>query len=94
MNKKQINLGIIGLSEGNGHPYSWSSIFNSYDKSLMENCGFPVIPRYLERHLFPQVCIREAQVTHIWTQSKEISAHISNTCFIEKICDFLNKFML
>ena len=23
-----LKLGIIGLSEGNGHPYSWSAIFN------------------------------------------------------------------
>ena len=28
-------LGIIGLSPGNGHPYSWSAIFNGYSKEKM-----------------------------------------------------------
>jgi hypothetical protein len=28
---KKIKLGIIGASKGNGHPYSWSAIFNGYD---------------------------------------------------------------
>ena len=31
-----LKLGVIGLSEGNGHPYSWSAIFNGYDSVEME----------------------------------------------------------
>ena len=31
-----LNLGVIGLSEGNGHPYSWSAIFNGYDSVEMD----------------------------------------------------------
>ena len=85
MNKERISLGIIGLSEGNGHPYSWSAIFNGYDKLLMENCGFPVIPRYLEKQSFPDDCIKEARVNYIWTQSKKLSEKISNTCLIENV---------
>ena len=30
-----IKIGIIGYSEGNGHPYSYSSIFNGFDKISM-----------------------------------------------------------
>ena len=26
-----INLGMIGINEGNGHPYSYSAMFNGYD---------------------------------------------------------------
>jgi|GEM_PF-4815020 len=26
-----IHLGVIGMTEGNGHPYSWSAIINGYD---------------------------------------------------------------
>ena len=66
-----INLGIIGSSEGNGHPYSWSAIFNGYNKKIMENCGYPSIPRYLEKQKFPNDQIKEAKVTHIWTQNKK-----------------------
>ena len=44
-----IKIGILGFTEGNGHPYSWSAMFNGYDPAEMETCGFPVIPRYLEK---------------------------------------------
>lgn len=33
--RKEIRLAILGLSPGNGHPYSWSAMFNGYDKELM-----------------------------------------------------------
>lgn len=82
---KKINLGIIGISDGNGHPYSWSAIFNGYQKDLMERCGFPVIPRYLEKQKFPDDSIKEAFVSHIWTQSKETSKKIADTCFIKNV---------
>ena len=72
-----LRLGIIGMSPGNGHPYSWSAICNGYDKSLMEDCGFSVIPRYLEKHKYPDDFIHEAQVTHVWTQDQKLSQHIA-----------------
>ena len=41
-----IKLGIIGMTEGNGHPYSWSAIFNRYDVDAMtKECPFPGIMR-------------------------------------------------
>ena len=40
-------LGAIGLSPGNGHPYSWAAIFNGYDTASMADCPFPAIPEYL-----------------------------------------------
>ena len=33
-NPNQIRLGMIGMSEGNGHPYSWSAIFPNGRKSV------------------------------------------------------------
>jgi hypothetical protein len=30
-----IRLGVIGMTEGNGHPYSWSAILNGYDRARM-----------------------------------------------------------
>ena len=39
-----LRLGVLGLSEGNGHPYSWSAIFNGYDPQAMASCPFPDIP--------------------------------------------------
>ena len=40
---KQIKLGLIGLSEGNGHPYSFSAIINGYDKQAMQKSDWSVI---------------------------------------------------
>lgn len=85
MNK--LNLGILGLSDGNGHPYSWSAIFNGYDAELMKECPFPVIPEYLSKQKFPDDTIKEGRVTHIWTQNKAISERIAKTCFIDNVVD-------
>lgn len=82
-----IRLGVIGLSEGNGHPYSWSAIFNGYDPVEMESCGFPVIPRYLEKQRFPDDTIAEAVVTHVWAQDKAIAGHIAKASRIETVVD-------
>lgn len=77
MTSEMLRLGLIGMSPGNGHPYSWSAICNGYDKHFMENCGFPVISRYLEKQAYPDSFIRNAKVTHVWTQDKELSVHIA-----------------
>ena len=83
---KNINLGVIGLSEGNGHPYSWSAIFNGYDKEAMAECPFPVIPEYLGKQRFPQDSIKDARVTHIWTHEESLSKKISKASLIQNIC--------
>lgn len=82
---KNIKLGIIGMSPGNGHPYSWSAIFNGYDPKYMQNCPFPVIYEYLSKQKFPQDTIKNAKVTHIWTQDKKLSNHIASASKIENV---------
>lgn len=80
-----LRLGVIGMSKGNGHPYSWSAIFNGYDKEQMQNCEFPVIPQYLAQQEWPQAKINGARVTHIWTQESELSQKIASAALIENI---------
>jgi len=80
-----LKLGVIGMSEGNGHPYSWSAILNGYDPFEMEHCGFPDIPRYLALQKFPQDLLVGADVTHIWTQDYSRSHHISKASKINCI---------
>ena len=77
-----IKLGIIGLSEGNGHPYSWSAIFNGYDHDSMKDCGYPVIPEYLKKQNWPNDQIKDARVTSVWTQNKELTSHIAKASLI------------
>ncbi len=81
-----IKLGIIGMSEGNGHPYSWSAIFNGYDSTYMKDCGYPVINQYLSQRSFPEDCIPGAEVTHVWTQDIDVSKHIAKSSNIKTVC--------
>ena len=75
---EKIKLGIIGISEGNGHPYSWSAIFNGYNADAMASCPFPVIPDYLNERDFPSDFLTEkAIVTHIYTQDYNLSKQIA-----------------
>ena len=72
-----LSLGVIGLSAGNGHPYSWSAIFNGYNSEHVAQCDFPVIANYLSKQKFPEDTIQSASVTHVWTQDPQISKNIS-----------------
>ncbi len=83
--KNKIKLGIIGMSDGNGHPYSWAAICNGYDKLEMQSCPFPVIPEYLSKETWPDAAISNAEVTHIWTQDLNISNHIAKASRIPNI---------
>ncbi len=79
-------LAVIGSSPGNGHPYSWSSIFNGFDKQYMENyCPFPAIPQYLAKEAWPDSQIPNASVDAIWTQDEEQSYKISKASLIPNI---------
>ena len=80
-----MKLGIIGLSAGNGHPFSWSAIINGYDKLEMEKCGFPSIPDYLASQKWPQDKIHGSKVSAIWTQNVELSKRIASASKIEEV---------
>lgn len=80
-----LRLGVIGFSGGNGHPYSWSAIFNGYDEDKMKDCGFPVISQYLALQEWPMAQIKGARVTHVWTQDYELSKHIADAALIDNV---------
>lgn len=65
LGNKEIKIGILGMTEGNGHPYSWCAIFNGYTKEYMDECEFPVIPVYLYKQPPETFGIEGAKVTHI-----------------------------
>lgn len=81
----QLKLGIIGLSQGNGHPYSWSAICNGYDQIEMAKCEFASIPNYLNAKSYPSDFIHNAIVSHVWTQDYVLSQKIANASNIKNI---------
>ncbi len=83
---EKLKLGVIGMSEGNGHPYSWSAIFNGFDMNFMKDCPFSSIPDYLAKKQFPtDFLTQEAEVTHIYTQDVSISEHTAKSSLIKNI---------
>lgn len=84
---KEIKIAMLGMVDGNGHPYSWSAMFNGYNKDPMEDCGFPVIPRYLENEPAENFGIRGAKVTHIWTDDPQDAKKVALASKIDNIVE-------
>lgn len=82
-----IKLGIIGISEGNGHPYSFSAIINGYNDEFMSKSGWNNIYNYLRKRDKTDFKIDGVKVTHIWTQNIKESEKIAKCCYIENIVD-------
>ncbi len=82
-----VKLGMIGLSDGNGHPYSWAAICNGYSPEHMSACEFPVIPQYLAEQAWPDARIPGVEVTHIWTQDAELSRRVAKASLIAHVVD-------
>ena len=82
---KELKIAMLGMVDGNGHPYSWSAMFNGYNKKYMEDCGFPVIPRYLEKEPQENFGISNARITHIWTDDPKDAEKVARASKIENI---------
>lgn len=82
-----IRVGIVGLSEGNGHPFSFSAIVNGYDDDLFSEAGWPVIQNYLRIQPAESFGFANVSVTHAWTQFSEITEKLCKACKIEKAVD-------
>lgn len=80
-----IRLGLVGVSEGNSHPYAWAAICNGYDPAVMASCPFPYVPRNLSERRSPEQVLDLARVTHVWTQEREVSEHLAAAARIDTI---------
>lgn len=87
-NPFDIRLGIIGMTEGNGHPYSWSAIFNKYDREAMtKECPFPGIPAYLNKEDPQTMRITGANVTHVYCNRREDAELVRKCSLVEQVVD-------
>lgn len=82
-----LKIGIIGTSEGNGHPYSFSAIINGYDDKNMSMSGWNNIYMYLKERDFSDFGISDAKVTHVWTQNLDESIKIAKASKINNVVD-------
>lgn len=84
-----MKIGIIGMSPGNAHPYSWSSIINGvFDGEEINRIGYPAVANYLEANR-DTLGIPGVNVSYVWTQDPGISASIAKSSKIEHVVDQL-----
>ena len=73
------------MNKGNGHPYSFSAIFNGYNQEAINECPYSAIKQYLPAYHRNKKIIPDANVTHIWPQNREISESIARFSRIPNI---------
>ncbi|EON77841.1 oxidoreductase [Lunatimonas lonarensis] len=84
-----ICIGIVGMSPGNAHPYSWSAIINgSFDGKEIAEIGYPAVSAYLRANR-DTLGIPGAKVTHVWTQDLAISESIAKSSKIPHLAEKL-----
>ena len=76
---------MLGMVEGNGHPYSWSAIINGYNKQEMAKNPFAGITRYLNAQPFESVRVPGVQVTHVWTDDPKDAVLVSEASLVPNV---------
>jgi len=83
-----IRLGIVGMTEGNGHPYSWSAMFNKFDRDAMpRECPFPVIPVYLAKEDYDTMGIPGAHMDYVACDKRSDAEHVAKLSLIPNVLD-------
>lgn len=83
------SIGIIGLSEGNGHPFSYGSIINGYSPEGLASSGWPGIYEYVRRRHASEFGLVGWTITHAWTQDPESTKKLCAACLIpEGVADY------
>jgi len=82
---KELRLAMLGMIDGNGHPYSWSAIVNGFDPVALAACPYPAILDYLVKQRVEDVRITNARVTHIWTDDPADAPKVAAASLIGNI---------
>ncbi len=78
---------IIGHSEGNGHPFSYSSIINGYSDQGLADSGWQGIHQYVRRRHASEFGIDGLTITHAWTQDRDVTERLCAACNIPNAAD-------
>ena len=85
-----MRLGVVGFSEGNGHPYSWSALINGYRPESLGAVPFAAIREYLPTS-GPIGDSMGAAVTHIWSPDLSWSRQVAQFANIEHVASSLHE---
>ncbi len=78
-----VRVGMVGISEGNGHPYSFSSIINGYSDEGYRKSSWEGIYNYLRIRDRSEFGVQNLQVTHAWTQDSEQTKILCEAALIQ-----------
>lgn len=84
---KTWHLGVVGMSPGNGHPYSWSAICNGYNSKYLSETEYPQIAEYLSKEQWPQACLTGARVEYVWCEQKSQALSVARATNISRVCE-------
>jgi Oxidoreductase family, NAD-binding Rossmann fold len=87
------SVGIIGLSEGNGHPFSFGSIINGYSPEGLAASGWQGIYEYVRRRHASEFGMGDWRITHAWTQDRGSTKKLCAACRIEHGVDHYREFL-
>lgn len=87
LGQKKLRIGILGMTEGNGHPYSWSAMFNGYNRERMDRCPFPGIPAYLNKQPKETLGIENARITHVHCDNRQDAEDVAAASLIDQVVD-------
>lgn len=86
LTKPDLRLAMLGMVEGNGHPYSWSIIFNgAYDREALNACPYPGIRDYIVKQPPGTLGIPGAKVTHVWTDDPADAVSVAKVALIPNV---------
>ena len=85
---KKIKLAMLGMTEGNGHPYSWSIIINGrYNAEALAKCPYAAIIDYISKQPKKTLGIEDVEVSHVWTDDPEDAKLVAKVAEIENIVE-------
>ena len=87
VDRDEIRLAMLGMVDNNGHPYSWSAIFNGYDPKEMAKCPYATIPVYLGKEPKESLRIPNARVTHVWTDDPKDAKLVAKASLVPNVVD-------
>ena len=86
LQNKKLKLAMLGMTEGNGHPYSWSIIINGkYNATALAECPYAAIIEYISKQPTNTLGIENAEVSHVWTDDPKDAEHVAKVAEIENI---------
>lgn len=87
LGEKNLKIGILGMTEGNGHPYSWSAMFNDYNPEYMKKCPFAGIPEYLVKQPKYTIGIPGAHITHVCCDNRVDTEDVARCSLIPNVLE-------